>query len=53
MNSFNHDAYGAVGEWIDSVIAGVDAAGPGFRKILIHRQPEENRAWSMGRLECP
>jgi alpha-L-rhamnosidase len=37
MNSFNHYAYGAVGEWMFRVIAGIDTAldGPGYRRILI------------------
>ncbi|MDD7970261.1 alpha-L-rhamnosidase [Roseinatronobacter alkalisoli] len=35
MNSFNHYAYGAVGEWIWARLAGIDTdpAGPGFRKL--------------------
>lgn len=35
MNSFNHYAYGAVGEWIWSRIAGIDAtaAAPGYATI--------------------
>ncbi len=53
MNSFNHYAYGAVGEWMYSVIAGIDAAEPGFRKILIHPQPGGGLTWAKGRLESP
>ncbi|MAM08937.1 MAG: alpha-L-rhamnosidase [Rhizobiaceae bacterium] len=36
MNSFNHYAYGAVGEWIWSRLAGIDwsAAGPGYGHVL-------------------
>ncbi len=33
MNSFNHYAYGAVGEWMYSALAGLDFAEPGFKKI--------------------
>lgn len=35
MNSFNHYAYGAVGEWIWARLAGIDtdAAEPGFRRL--------------------
>jgi alpha-L-rhamnosidase len=35
MNSFNHYAYGAVGEWIFARVAGIDwdEAAPGFRSI--------------------
>ncbi|HWJ81652.1 MAG TPA: glycoside hydrolase family 78 protein [Nocardioides sp.] len=39
MNSFNHYAYGAVGEWMYRTMAGVSAAEPGYRKILVAPQP--------------
>nr|AYQ73063.1 alpha-L-rhamnosidase [Cohnella candidum] len=37
MNSFNHYAYGAVGDWMYRKIAGFapDARGPGYKKIRI------------------
>jgi alpha-L-rhamnosidase len=35
MNSFNHYAYGAVGEWLFGGIAGINAASPGYKKILL------------------
>lgn len=35
MNSFNHYAYGAIGEWLYSTIAGVAPEEPGFRRIRI------------------
>ena len=35
MNSFNHYAYGAVGEWMYGTMAGVSALEPGFHKVLI------------------
>ncbi|CAN7346830.1 family 78 glycoside hydrolase catalytic domain [Devosia sp. LjRoot3] len=37
MNSFNHYAYGAVGEWIWSRIAGIDwcEQGPGYRELRL------------------
>jgi alpha-L-rhamnosidase len=37
MNSFNHYAYGAVGEWMYQVIGGIaiDAAAPGYKHVLI------------------
>ncbi len=53
MNSFNHYAYGAVGEWMYSVIAGIEAAEPGFRKIRIQPQPGGGLTWAKGQLECP
>lgn len=37
MNSFNHYAYGAVGEWLYRAVAGINVAedGAGYKKILI------------------
>jgi alpha-L-rhamnosidase len=37
MNSFNHYAYGAVGEWIYATIGGIDLdpAEPAYRKLLV------------------
>ena len=39
MNSFNHYAYGAVGEWMYRTMAGVSAAEPGYRKVTIAPEP--------------
>ncbi len=41
MNSFNHYAYGSIGDWMYAVMAGidVDATAPGYRHILIRPQP--------------
>src|SRR5436853_2833537 len=41
MNSFNHYAYGAIGEWIYRVVAGIelDESHPGYKHILIQPQP--------------
>ncbi len=41
MNSFNHYAYGAVGEWLYRCVAGldIDPAEPGYKHILIHPRP--------------
>jgi alpha-L-rhamnosidase len=38
MNSYNHYAYGAVGDWIYRYAAGIDATpdDPGFHTILLH-----------------
>jgi alpha-L-rhamnosidase len=37
MNSFNHYAYGAIGDWMYRVVAGIeiDEAAPGYKHILI------------------
>ena len=41
MNSFNHYAYGAIGEWMYRVMGGleIDEAAPGYKHILIQPQP--------------
>jgi len=41
MNSFNHYAYGAIGEWMYRVMAGIeiDEKAPGYKHILIQPQP--------------
>jgi alpha-L-rhamnosidase len=41
MNSFNHYAYGAIGDWMYRVIAGIntDEGSPGFHKINIFPHP--------------
>jgi len=37
MNSFNHYAYGAIGDWMYRVVAGIDTDNetPGYKKIII------------------
>jgi alpha-L-rhamnosidase len=41
MNSFNHYAYGAIGDWMVRVVAGLDLdeAKPGYKHLVIHPQP--------------
>ena len=41
MNSFNHYAYGAIGDWMYRVVAGLDMdpVQPAYRHALIHPQP--------------
>ncbi|MGH7942539.1 MAG: family 78 glycoside hydrolase catalytic domain, partial [Limisphaerales bacterium] len=39
MNSFDHYAFGAVGEWILNDLAGIQSGGPGYDKIIIHPRP--------------
>jgi alpha-L-rhamnosidase len=38
MNSFNHYAYGAIGEWLYRVIAGfeIDEENPGYKHAILH-----------------
>jgi len=41
MNSFNHYAYGAIGDWMYRVCAGIEIGAPGYKHILI--QPHPNK----------
>lgn len=54
MNSFNHYAYGAIGDWLYRCVAGIDTDenAPGYKRILIRPQPPaEGLDWADGRLE--
>ena len=48
MNSFNHYAFGAVGQWLFSAVAGIDTdpEQPGFRHVLIRPQPGGGLTWT-------
>ncbi|MFF3884315.1 alpha-L-rhamnosidase [Streptomyces sp. NPDC001914] len=39
MNSFNHYAYGSVGEWMYATVAGISPGGPGYREIVVRPRP--------------
>jgi alpha-L-rhamnosidase len=41
MNSFNHYAYGAIGDWMYRVMAGIDTdeAVPGYKHVLVQPRP--------------
>jgi alpha-L-rhamnosidase len=41
MNSFNHYAYGAVGDWLYTVSAGINAAEAGFKRIRLEPIPDK------------
>ena len=55
MNSFNHYAYGAVGEWMYQTIAGIqiDPAQPGYRHILLQPRPGGGLSSAAARLDTP
>jgi alpha-L-rhamnosidase len=44
MNSFNHYAYGAIGDWLYRVAAGIDTydSAPGYKKIRIMPHPGDS-----------
>jgi len=39
MNSFNHYAFGSVGEWLFGTAAGIDTDGAGYKRIIIRPRP--------------
>lgn len=53
MNSFNHYAFGAVGQWMYQNIAGIRLDTPGFRSIVIRPLPSESVSKAEGRYESP
>ncbi|MHA6485047.1 family 78 glycoside hydrolase catalytic domain [Paenibacillus sp. strain BS8-2] len=53
MNSFNHYAYGAVGDWLYRTVAGIQPveAEPGYKSIVIAPQPGGGLTYAEGSLE--
>lgn len=55
MNSFNHYAYGAIGEWLYRTVGGIDQM-PGsvaFKQIRFRPQPGGGIEWAKTSLETP
>ncbi|MBN1909130.1 MAG: glycoside hydrolase family 78 protein [Pirellulales bacterium] len=50
MNSFNHYAFGSVGEWMWRVIAGInlDESQPGYKHIVLRPRPGGDLTWAKG-----
>ena len=55
MNSFNHYAYGAIGEWLYHVVAGieVDPAEPGYKHVLFQPQLGGGLTYARATLDSP
>jgi alpha-L-rhamnosidase len=53
MNSFNHYAYGAIGDWMYRVSAGLETASPGYKKLLIQPHPSKKLEFSKATFETP
>jgi len=53
MNSFNHYAYGAVGDWMVSTVAGLEIGEPGYKKILFKPRPGGTITWAEAKLATP
>lgn len=46
MNSYNHYAYGAVGDWLYRITGGIELIEPGYKKIRIQPQPGGQLNWA-------
>ncbi len=46
MNSFNHYAFGSVGEWLYRTAGGIDTDGPGYKNIFIRPEPGGDLTWA-------
>jgi alpha-L-rhamnosidase len=55
MNSFNHYAYGAVGDWMYRVVAGLnsDPGQPGYKHIIVRPQPGGGLTYATATLMTP
>lgn len=52
MNSFNHYAYGAIGEWMYNTVAGIDLdeSEPAYKHIVFRPEPGADLTWAKGDL---
>ena len=46
MNSFNHYAFGSVGEFLYAAVAGIDAETPGYQRLVIRPRPGGGLTWA-------
>lgn len=55
MNSFNHYAYGAIGDWLYRVVAGLssDPAVPAYQRVIVHPHAGGGLTWARATLESP
>lgn len=51
MNSFNHYAYGAIGDWMYRVSAGIETMGPGYKHIFIQPHPTKKLSYAKASFE--
>jgi alpha-L-rhamnosidase len=53
MNSFNHYAYGAIGDWMYRVSAGIEIKDPGYKHTIIQPHPSKKLQYSKASFESP
>jgi alpha-L-rhamnosidase len=53
MNSFNHYAYGAIGDWMYRTVAGIKETAPGYEKMSLAPQPGGKLTQATAELQTP
>ena len=53
MTSFNHYAYGAVGDWLYRRVAGMEALEPGWKRFRVKPIPGGDLTWAEAHTETP
>ncbi|RFZ90402.1 alpha-L-rhamnosidase [Mucilaginibacter conchicola] len=53
MNSFNHYAYGAIGDWMYQHIAGIQAGSPGYKQVIIKPEVGGKLTWCKASYQSP
>jgi alpha-L-rhamnosidase len=51
MNSFNHYAYGAIGDWMYRVSAGIEIKAPGYKQLVLQPHPSKKLTYSKASYE--
>ena len=53
MTSFNHYAYGAVGDWLYRRVAGLEALEPGWKRFRVKPHPGGGLTWAEAHTQTP
>ena len=53
MTSFNHYAYGAVGDWLYRRVAGLEALEPGWKRFRVKPVPGGGLTWAEAHTQTP
>jgi alpha-L-rhamnosidase len=51
MNSFNHYAFGSVGQWMYRTVGGIEPDAPGFKRITLRPMPGPGLEFAKAKLE--
>jgi alpha-L-rhamnosidase len=53
MNSFNHYAYGAIGDWMYRTSAGIETLEPGYRHLILQPHPTAKLNYAKATFDGP